>query len=149
MAYLVDLSILARLANLADTQFGVTALAVVELHRQGEQLYVTPGVLMKYRKIATRGLAQNGLGLSAVDADAQTATFEATFTLAADRPEIYTRWKSIVTELGLTGRQVDDALLVAVCHVHRISHLLTINVTHFKTFLSLAPGLTVVDPTGI
>jgi hypothetical protein len=45
MAYLVDTNILARLANAADTQHPVAVRAVVELHRRGEALHVTPQVL--------------------------------------------------------------------------------------------------------
>ena len=41
MANLVDTSILARLANVADPFHAIAANAVMELHRGGEVLYVT------------------------------------------------------------------------------------------------------------
>ena len=69
MAYLIDTNILARLANIADAQHAVVARAVVELHRRGEVLHVTPQVLIEFRSMATRPKAENGLGLSAVDAE--------------------------------------------------------------------------------
>lgn len=46
MAYLVDTTILARLANVSDTQHTIAAGAVLELHRRGELLNVTPQVLI-------------------------------------------------------------------------------------------------------
>ena len=48
-----------------------------------------------------------------------------------------------------TSKQVHDARLVAVCHVHRIERLLTFNVGHFVRFAKLDPGVVVVDPAKV
>ena len=45
MAFLLDTSILVRLANVNDAQHAVAARAVLELHRCGEVLHITPQVL--------------------------------------------------------------------------------------------------------
>ena len=42
--------------------------------------------------------------------------------------------------LGVVGKQVHDARLVAVCHVYGVSHLLTFNVTHFARLAGFAPA---------
>jgi len=81
MAYLLDTTILARLANVTDAQHFVAARAVLELHRRGEVLHLTPQVLIEFRNVATRPVAVNGLGLSAADAEAQAGTFEKRFPL--------------------------------------------------------------------
>jgi len=75
VTYLIDTSILARLANATDVQHAVAARAVLELHRRGEVLHVTPQVLIEFRSVATRPVAVNGLGLSTADVEAQAATF--------------------------------------------------------------------------
>ena len=54
MAYHVDTSVLARLANTADAQHAVAVRATLELHRRGELLHVTPQVLIEFRNVATR-----------------------------------------------------------------------------------------------
>jgi predicted nucleic acid-binding protein len=54
MAYLLDTSILARLANMTDSQHAVTSQAVLELHRRGEVLHLTPQVMVEFRNVATR-----------------------------------------------------------------------------------------------
>jgi predicted nucleic acid-binding protein len=131
VAYLVDTSILARLANSADAQHAVAVQAVIELHRRGEVLHLTPQVLIEFRNVATRAKAQNGLGLSTVDAEAQAAGFEGAFPLLVELPAIYTTWKALVGAMGIIGKRVHDARLVAVCHVHGITHLLTFNSAHF------------------
>jgi predicted nucleic acid-binding protein len=65
VAYLLDTSILVRLANAADAQHAVAAGAVLEVHRRGETLDVTPQVLIEFRGVATRPATRKGLGQSA------------------------------------------------------------------------------------
>jgi predicted nucleic acid-binding protein len=149
MPYLVDTSVLARLATTSDPFYAVAAQAVVELHRRGEVVYVTAQNFVEFRNVATRPKAVNGLGLSAVDAQAKAAVFEATFPLLAERPDIYTAWKALVDGLGVIGKQVHDARLVAVCHVYAVTHLLTFNVSHFARMAGFGPGVVVVDPVNV
>jgi predicted nucleic acid-binding protein len=149
VAYLIDTSVLARLANAVDLQRTLTAQAVLELHRRGEVLHITPQVLIEFRNAATRPVAVNGLGLSTVDAEMQAAGFEAAFPLLAETPDIYPAWKALVGALGIIGKQVHDARLVAVCHVHAVTHLLTFNVAHFARMAGFGPGLVVVDPASV
>src|SRR5262249_49647092 len=149
MAYLIDTTILGRLANVRDAQHTVAAHAVLELHRRGEVLHVTPQVMIEFRNVATRPVAVNGLGLSTVDAEALAATFEPRFPLLAEMPDVYPAWKALVSALGVLGKQVHDARLVAVCHVHGVTHVLTFNVSHFARLAGFGPGIVVVDPATV
>ncbi len=149
MAYLVDTSVLARLANTADAFYAVAARAVLELHRRGEVLHVTPQNLIEFRNAATRPVALNGLGLAPQDVEAKAAGFEAVFPLLPDTPDIFPAWKNLVGALAVVGKQVHDARLVAVCHVHDVTHLLTFNASHFARLASFGSGLTVVDPAAV
>src|SRR5262245_38726702 len=149
MAYLLDTTILGRLANASDVQHAVAARAVLELHRRGEVLHITPQILVEFRNVATRPVAVNGLGLSTVDAEALAATFEARFPLLTETPDIYPAWKALVAALGVIGKQVHDARLVAVCHVHAVTHVLTFNVAHFVRLAGFGPGVVVVDPATV
>src|SRR5262245_25739489 len=127
MAYLIDTSVLARLVNTADAQYATADRAVMDLHQRGEVLHVTAQNLIEFRNLATRPRAVNGLGLSAVDTEAKAAVFEGTFLLLPDSPDIYPAWKALVGGLAIIGKRVHDARLVAVCHVHAVTHLLTFN----------------------
>ena len=149
MSYLIDTSILGRLANASDVQHAVAARAVLELHRRGEVLHVTAQVMVEFRNIATRPVAVNGLGLSAADTEALATTFKARFPLLAETPDIYPAWKALVGALAVIGKQVHDARLVAVCHVHAVAHLVTFNVAHFTRMAGYGPGLVVVDPATV
>lgn len=149
MGYLIDTTILARLANSTDAQHAVAAKAVLELHRSGEVLHLTPQVLIEFRNVATRPVTANGLGLSAADVEAQASTFEAKFPLIPETKDIYPAWKALVSALGVIGKQVHDARLVAICHVHAMTHLLTVNVAHFARMSASGPGLVVIDPASV
>jgi predicted nucleic acid-binding protein len=149
MAYLIDTTILGRLANSNDVQHAVAARAVLELHRRGEVLHVAPQILIEFRNMATRPAAINGLGLSVADTEALAAVFETRFPLLAELPSIYPAWKILVSALGVIGKQVHDARLVAICHVHAITHVLTFNVAHFVRLAGFGPGVVVVDPAAV
>lgn len=149
MPILIDTSILGRMVNQADAHHAVAKAAVVELHRRGEVLCITPQNLVEFRNFATRPIAVNGLGLAAFAADQLMAKFEATFPLLPETAAIYPAWKAIVGALGVMGKLVHDARLVAVCHAHGVSHLLTFNVAHFTRMAGVAPGIIVVDPATV
>ena len=149
MAMLVDTSVLGRLANRADVSHPVAKAAVAELHRRGEVLHVTSQNLIEFRNFATRPVGANGLGLAAAAAEGLAATFEATFPLLGETPDIYPAWKAIAAAVGVVGKQVHDARLVAVCHVHAVTHLLTFNVSHFVRLTGCGPGVVVVDPATV
>ena len=89
MQYLVDTSILARMANTADAYYTVAAEAVLTLHRRGGRLRTAPQNLIEFRNVATRPIAANGLGLPIPDAEAMAATFEAFFPILQETPDIY------------------------------------------------------------
>jgi predicted nucleic acid-binding protein len=146
MSILVDTSVLGRLANRSDAFYPVAAAAVAELHRRGESLHVTSQNLIEFRNFATRPQKVNGLGLTTSAVEILSETFEAAFPLLDETPDIYPAWKAIVIGLGLIGKQVHDARLVAVCHVHGVSHLLTFNVAHFVRMSKFGMGIVVVDP---
>lgn len=149
MRYLLDTNILVRLANAADVRHSEAILAVLKLHRGGQAIHSTSQVLIEFRNVATRPVALNGLGLPSVDAAAQTVAFEAQFPLLPGTPDILPSWKAIVDSFGVIGKQVHDACLVAVCHVHALTHLLTFNVAHFARLATFGQGVIVVDPTSV
>jgi predicted nucleic acid-binding protein len=147
MAYLLDTSILGRLANSSDANHSIALQAVTKLHDNGELLYICPQNLIEFRNVATRPIANNGLGLDCAVAETIAAQFESLFPLLPESADIFPAWKMLVTDQAVQGKQVHDARLVATCHVYGISHLLTFNVSHFARFEATKPGLVVESPT--
>jgi predicted nucleic acid-binding protein len=149
VAYLLDTSLLARLANTADTQYASALNAIVELHRRREILHLTPQVLIEFRNVATRPKAQNGLGLSVAETIQKAESFEKLFPLLPETAATYPEWKAIVDGLGIVGKQVHDARLVAICRANAITHLLTFNIGHFARLVGTRQDIIVVDPKSI
>ena len=146
MTFLLDTSVLVRLASLTDAEHFSASNAVSLLLHAGETLHITPQNLIEFRNVATRPKKVNGLGFTAVEADRLSSNFESKFPLLPDTPAIYPAWKSIVQALGVIGKQVHDARLIAVCQVHHVTHLLTFNVAHFTRLAMAATTLAVLDP---
>jgi predicted nucleic acid-binding protein len=146
MSYLIDTSVLARLANNGDAFHAVAVHAVVELHRRGDVLHIAPQVLIEFRSVATRPVKVNGLGLSVQEAKIKSAAFEAVLPMIEETPAVFPAWKVLVDALGITGKQVHDARIAAICHVCGATHLLTFNVSHFTRLAAIGPGIVVVDP---
>lgn len=149
MAFLIDTSVLVRLADLDDPLNPLATTAILELHRRGESLHITAQNLVEFRNVATRALTANGLGLTLAETEVKAATFEAQFALLAATPDIFPAWKSLVSGAAVAGKRVHDARLVAVCHAHRISHLLTFNSAHFAALSNVSPGVVVVEPRNV
>jgi predicted nucleic acid-binding protein len=145
VSYLLDTSVLVRLANESDAQHAAAMVTVIELHRRNEVLQITAQNLIEFRNVATRPSVANGLGLSIGDAEAKSALFEVVFPLIPESPEIFAVWKVLVAERQVIGKQVHDARLVAVSRAAGVSHLLTFNVSHFRK-LCEPDGPIVVEP---
>lgn len=149
MRILIDTSILGRLANRHDASHAVAQAAVAELHRRGDTLHITAQNLIEFRNFATRPIQVNGLGLLPSIAANLSTIFETSFPLLEENPSIYPTWRNLVDAVGVVGKQVHDARLVAVCHVHAVDGLLTFNVGHFSRLSSFAPGVLVIDPASV
>jgi predicted nucleic acid-binding protein len=146
MGVLIDTSIMVRLANTSDVSHANAMNAVFDLHRQGEVLHITAQNLVEFRSVATRPMSANGLGLNSNAAELKAAEFEQNFALLPESPEIYPAWKALVKSVSVLGKQVHDARLVAVCHVHDISHILTFNVGHFSRLVTFGPAIIILEP---
>ncbi|MGI9057399.1 MAG: type II toxin-antitoxin system VapC family toxin, partial [Ktedonobacteraceae bacterium] len=81
MAYLIETSILTRLANASDVDYLASQSAIATLHRQNETLRTAPQNLVEFRNVATRPIVVNGLGYTANVAEAYSARFEANFPI--------------------------------------------------------------------
>ena len=76
MSYLLDTSILARLANSADFQHEVALEAVTELLKQNDQLFIAAQILVEFHNVATRPTENNGLGLDCTAAETLMEQYE-------------------------------------------------------------------------
>jgi hypothetical protein len=78
--------------------------------------------IAEFWAVATRPVAQNGLGLDVVSTASAIVEIERTFeVLLSDEAMVYPHWKRLVVEQRVTGRRIFDARLVAVMLSHGIA----------------------------
>src|SRR5262249_3480814 len=97
-----------------------------------ETLHVTTQSIAEFWAVATRPVAQNGLGLDVATATLAVAEIERTFeVLLSDEARGYPHWRRLIVEHRATGRRGFDARLVAVMVAYGIAQLLTFNTADF------------------
>jgi predicted nucleic acid-binding protein len=83
--------------------------------------------------------------LTVADAEREVQAIEAGMILLRDSEAVYHEWRRIIVQHGILGVQVHDARLAAAMYVHRVSHILTLNVSDFRRF----SGLITVHPNSL
>lgn len=135
---LVDTNILVRTTRRSDPQHQLVDAALAQLAGQGTILHYTHQNIAELWNLMTRPQARNGLGLTAADAEREVQAIEAGMILLPSEA-VYREWRRIVVQHEVLGVQVHDARLAAIMRVHRVSHILTLNVADFARFDALTP----------
>jgi predicted nucleic acid-binding protein len=146
MSYAVDTNVLARSVQENRPMHTVAKQSVKALLHRGEEVYLLAQNLYEFWVTATRPVEQNGLGLSALQAQVHGTEFETTLVPMPDIPAVYAEWKRLVGQRAVMGKNAHDARIVAAMAVHTISHLLTFNGRDFKRFQDI---ITVIAPTDL
>lgn len=142
MNVLLDTNILARMAEPGHPQRPLVEGAANRLHGNGDVLCLVPQSLYELWVVATRPVAQNGLGLTPLQAETELSRVEGLFLLLDDGADIYPQWRGLVTTHQVIGKSAHDARLVAAMTVHGLTHILTFNTADFARY----PGITALDP---
>jgi predicted nucleic acid-binding protein len=141
----VDTNVLLRSIDVGHPAQQVALDAMIRLRQSGELLSIFPQNLIEFWAVATRPVANNGLGLSIARAEVELTTLKTLFALLPDTPDIFSEWEKIVMQNKVSGKQSHDARLVAAMSVHNLTHLLTFNASDFKRFTEI----TAVTPATI
>src|ERR1041385_2410537 len=118
MSYLVDTNVLLRLVQKNHPMRPAARRALITLRRQGEELCITPQNIIEFWAVATRPIANNGLGLSADEAAREVRKLRRIFALRPDAPAVFAEWEGLVAQHQVMGKQAHDARLVAVMKAH-------------------------------
>jgi predicted nucleic acid-binding protein len=85
MSTLLDTNILTHAAQSGHSMHQAALDAMAELRRQGEILCIVPQNLYEFWVVCTRPTAQNGLGMSPAEAQAELARLKTLFSLVPRR----------------------------------------------------------------
>jgi len=145
MRFLVDTNVLGRYSQPGHPQNAVAINAVEKLGLAGHELRLVPQVGYEFWVVATRTIAQNGLGFSAHEAYEALRSFLDLFPVLRDERGVFEPWLELVSRIPCLGKVAHDARLVAAMQRHGLTHLLTFNSADFDRFSSI----TVVTPESV
>jgi predicted nucleic acid-binding protein len=141
---LVDTNIWGRIANKRDPLHSVAARALQQVIRQNLQPAIAAQNLYEFWVVATRPVANNGLGWSAARVSAWVDACRRVCTFLPEESKTFDMWLTLVRSHGTQGKSAHDARLVAVMKLCGIASILTFNSSDFARY-----GITVVDPRNL
>lgn len=142
-SYLADTNLILRVADPASSLHPIAVNALAQLLSQGDEVYLTSQNFIEFWAVATRPVEANGFGWTGERVAKEVTDLLARFPLLPDSPDIFVRWRELVTMLPVHGKRVHDARLVAVLQAHSVEHLLTFNLSDFAPMSSV---VLLVDP---
>ena len=116
---------------------GEALAAIDRLDANGHECVIVPQVLYEYWVVATRPVANNGLGMPVAHADAAVSQWIAVFRLLLDERGVFSYWRDLVATNDVKGKNAHDARLVAAMRRHGLTDLLTFNKPDFTRFMAI------------
>ena len=147
MPYLLDTNVLLRIAQANHPMNREARDCVRLLLRRKETIYIVPQVMFEFWVVATRPIANNGLGMTPDAVKRKVEKAESFFDLLPDMAAIYREWLRLVQTYSVAGVAAHDARIVAAMRVHAVTHLVTFNPDDFKRFNKTE--ITVLTPAGV
>ena len=142
MRILTDTNVLLRLLQQTEPHRSQADAALYALRSRGDEPCVVVQVIYEFWSACTRPVGStNGLGLTIMDTASKVTRLQELFPVYRDERAIFDRWEELVTRHEVKGKNAHDARIVAAMLHHRLTHLLTFNVSDFKRFSEI-PVLT-------
>lgn len=146
MLVLVDTNVLLRVVEPRHPHHAEAAQSLRTLRSDGHDLCLVPQFHYEFRVVATRPVAQNGLGMTTAEAEAELGKLGTPLSrLLRDERAIYDRWRGLIGKHHVEGKQAHDARLVAAMERHGLTNLLTFNVNDFKNYA----GIRLLEPASV
>ncbi len=144
MIYVADTNILLRFAYRPDPKHELALSAIRKLTKSGNKIHILPQTCVEFWNAFTRPASQNGFGITFQRTQHSLRLIERIFPLLPDNERVHEKWRELVFDIGVSGKQVHDARIVAAMLVHQVTHILTFNTSDFARYSSV--GIVAVDP---
>src|SRR5690348_1059945 len=118
MQTLLDTNILLRSSQPASPDHSHALAAVANLLKADRELCISSQTIYEFLAVATRPIAENGLGMRHAHADAQLATLLGGINVHYDSQAVALKARQWIVDHRVTGKKVHDARLAAVMNVH-------------------------------
>ena len=139
--FLIDANILIFSSNPAAPEYQECVKATDTIRLNGDIPCIVPQSLYEFWVVATRPIAERGLGMTPAQAIGELSTIKALFPSFPDSAAIYPEWERLVIQHSVSGKNAHDARYVAAMNVHGITNILTYNKRHFTRFSGINPLL--------
>lgn len=141
MSVLIDTNVFLRRVQPSHPHHPIAIEAVARLVERREATFFTLQNMAEFWVIATRPVANGGLGYTGALAMDEIARIEGVHRLLPDTAAVYDEWRRLVAMNGVMGVKAHDARLAASARTHQIGRLMTFNLADFKRF-----GVNLLDP---
>lgn len=147
MLCLLDTGILLRFVDHQDLLHSKVKDSVRTLRNRGTGLVTTTQNLAEFWNVATRPVANNGLGLPVSNViNLIEQIIDPLGRRLNETEQAYIELKRLGKAYGFGGKQVHDARLVAMMLAGKVESILTLNTRDFQRYLS--EGIVVLSITG-
>src|SRR5438477_12166125 len=114
MNVLLDTNIIARVAQPGHPMHGAALAATKALLAQGDTLFLASQSRYEFWVVATRPVANRGLGLPTSKVNAHLIRLRNEFQILHDSPAVLNAWARLVVQHDVKGKNAHDTRLVAV-----------------------------------
>ena len=132
----LDTNVLVHAASLQAPLHEQALKAVQSRYEEGLELWVSRQVLREYLAVLTRTQSY-AMPRSAAILAAEVRHLQSRFSIAEDGPAVTETLLDLVVRLGIGGKQVHDANIIATMLVYGVPTLLTDNVADFARYENL------------
>lgn len=134
MQVLVDTNVIARSVQPAQPAHTTAMLALQRLRERPIELCIATQSMFELYVVATRPVANNGLGLQTREVLREIERLENIFTIIPESSSTYPRWLKLMNENEISGKSAHDGRLVATMLTNNIETILTFNVNDFSRY---------------
>lgn len=130
----LDTNLLLAATDEARSAHARALATLTEWPAAGTALYTSGQILREYLAVATRPVADNGLGLAQRDAATNVRAYRSRLRLMSETEKVADRLLALVDEIECTGTTLHDANVVATMLVHGVDTLVTLNAADFARY---------------
>jgi predicted nucleic acid-binding protein len=135
---LIDTNVLLRAVQPNHAQCVAAKNSIKTARIRGYIPCIVPQIVYEYWVVATRAIAENGLGMTTAEAEVDVEQLTRQFRFFRDERAIFDRWRQLVAQYDVRGKTGHDTRLVAAMDRHGIKHLVTFNDQDFRRFWSIS-----------
>jgi predicted nucleic acid-binding protein len=142
---LLDTNILLRLSERDNPHHTPAVASLRLLAMDGHTFCIGSQTIAEFLAVATRSIADRGLGMSQTVADAELSKVTSELEVLYDSADVIAELRKLVVAYAVTGKSVHDTRLVATMNTYGIPAILTFNRADFARFT----GINVIDPAAV